>query len=96
MSRKTDFDIGYVARLARLELSSEEQKQFGKQLGDILEYIDKLNELDTADVEPTAHAIDVSNVMRSDEVTEFDNRKQAMENAPKEEDGLFQVPPVIE
>ena len=96
MSKQTDFDIGYVARLARLELSGDEPKQFGKQLGDILEYIDKLNELDTANIEPTAHAIDVSNVMRPDEVTEFDNRKQALENAPEEEDGLFQVPPVIE
>lgn len=89
-------DVEHVANLARLKLTEEEAEMYTKQLDDILEFAQKLNELDTADVAPTSHAFDVKNVMREDEVRPSVEREEALRNAPDHEDGQFRVPPVME
>jgi aspartyl-tRNA(Asn)/glutamyl-tRNA(Gln) amidotransferase subunit C len=89
-------DIEYVAKLARLELTKEEKDKIGAQMNDILKYIEKLNQLDTKEVEPTAHIIPMKNVWREDIVIPsvgIDELKKAM---PRLQDGFFKVPPVIE
>lgn len=89
-------DVEHVAKLARLELQPEEKETFTGQLNAILQYMDKLNELDTTDVEPTSHALPLVNVMREDEPRPSWPIEQVMLNAPDEEDGQFKVPAVIE
>lgn len=89
-------DVEYVAKLARLRLSDEEKDEFVVQLNDILTYMDKLNELDTRDVEPTSHVIPVKNVLRADEVGEFPPREPSLGNAPEREKGFYKVPRIIE
>jgi aspartyl-tRNA(Asn)/glutamyl-tRNA(Gln) amidotransferase subunit C len=91
-----DFDIKYVAHLARLKLSPEEETQLGAQLGNILGYIEKLKEVDVAGVEPTAHAFPMVNVFRTDEVRPGLSNDDALRNAPKRTSGLFVVPKVVE
>ncbi|MFH1783760.1 MAG: Asp-tRNA(Asn)/Glu-tRNA(Gln) amidotransferase subunit GatC [bacterium] len=92
----TKKDVEYVAKLARLEFSEEEKKQYTSQLGSIMEYISKLNELDTSAVEPTSHAVDLKNVFRADEVVPSPGAREILANAPEEEDGYFKVKKVIE
>lgn len=89
-------DVEHVANLARLELSEEEKEQFTGQLNAILKYAEKLNELDTEQVEPTSHVLPVTNVMRDDAVRESVAVEIALKNAPDEEDGQFKVPAVLE
>jgi len=89
-------DIEKVARLARLELSEEEKETFGNQLEQILTYMEQLNRLDTAGVEPTSHAIPVYNVFREDEVKPSFLQEEVLAIAPDEEDGHFKVPRIIE
>lgn len=89
-------DVQHVAKLARLHLSPEEEATFTEQLNAILQYADKLNELNTDDVEPTTHVLQVSNVMREDEVKNSLPIDKVMLNAPDEEDGQFKVPAVLE
>jgi aspartyl-tRNA(Asn)/glutamyl-tRNA(Gln) amidotransferase subunit C len=89
-------DVEHVANLARLTLSEEEKEKFTGQLNAILKYAEKLNELNTDDVEPTSHVLPVTNVMREDEVRESIPVEIAMKNAPDEEDGQFRVPAVLE
>lgn len=84
-----------VALLARLELTSEEEEQFTSQLGSILEYFDQLSELDVSDVPPTTRAIDVSNVMRSDELQHYSNRQAILASAPEQEGDYFKVPQIL-
>jgi aspartyl-tRNA(Asn)/glutamyl-tRNA(Gln) amidotransferase subunit C len=91
-----EIDIQYVARLARLQLTGEEQVKFGAQLGQILGYIEKLNRLDVAQVEPTAHAVPLVNVTRRDEVQPGLSHEQAVRNAPALSNGLFAVPKIVE
>lgn len=91
-----DFNIKYVAHLARLKLSPEEETQLGAQLGNILGYIEKLKEVDVAGVEPTAHAFPMVNVFRADEVRPGLSNDDALRNAPKRSSGLFVVPKVVE
>jgi aspartyl-tRNA(Asn)/glutamyl-tRNA(Gln) amidotransferase subunit C len=91
-----DFDIKYVAHLARLKLSTEEETQLGAQLGNILGYIEKLKEVDVTGVEPTAHAFPMVNVFRADEVRSGLSNDDALRNAPKRSGGLFVVPKVVE
>jgi len=88
-------EVEHVADLARLELSGEEVDQFTGQLDAILSYIDKLNELDTADVEPTAHVIQVGNVIREDRVCDSIPLKETLSNAPETDEGFFKVPKII-
>ncbi|CAH1205081.1 Aspartyl/glutamyl-tRNA(Asn/Gln) amidotransferase subunit C [Paenibacillus plantiphilus] len=89
-------DVEHVANLARLELSEGEKEQFTGQLNAILKYAEKLNELDTEQVEPTSHVLPVTNVMRDDVVKESVTVEIALKNAPDEEDGQFKVPAVLE
>lgn len=89
-------DVEHVANLARLELSDAEKEQLTGQLNAILEYADKLNELDTNGIEPTSHVLPLYNVMREDEVKPSLTAEKALLNAPEEEDGHFRVPAVLE
>lgn len=89
-------DVEHVAELARLDLTSEEQEKFISQLNDILTYIHKLNELDTAHVEPTSHVIPMSNVVRDDEVRPSLDRVLVLQNAPEASHFFFKVPRIIE
>ena len=89
-------DVKYVAHLARLALTPEEEKKLADQLGHILEHIEKLKELDVANVEPTAHAVPLVNVTRPDEVRPSLPRDEAMRNAPAQANGLFIVPKIVE
>ena len=89
-------EIDRLALLARLDLSEEEKKLFSKQLGSVIDYIDKLNELDTADVEPTAHVLPVKNVFREDETRPSLDRDKALQNAPDARDGFYKVPKIID
>lgn len=88
----TDEMIDYVSILAKLELSDEEKEQAKKDMGRMLDYIDKLNELDTADVQPMSHAFPVENVFREDIVTNGDGSRETLENAPEQKNDMFMVP----
>lgn len=88
----TDETIEYVSILAKLELSDEERKQAGKDMERMLDYIDKLNELDTSSVEPLFHILPVQNVFREDVVTNGDGSGETLKNAPEEKGAMFVVP----
>ena len=92
----TEIDVRYVAHLARLNLTPEEEQKFGAQLGQILGYIEKLNQLDVSGVEPTAHAVPLVNVTRPDEVRPSLTNEEALRNAPARANGLFLVPKIVE
>lgn len=92
----TPKDVEHVARLARLELSDAEKDQFTEQLNAILKYAEKLNGLDTDNVEPTSHVLPIKNVMREDEKRPSLPIEKVLLNAPDEEDGQFKVPAVLE
>jgi len=91
-----EIDVKYVAHLARLSLSPEEEQKIGAQLGNILGYIEKLKEVDVTGVEPTAHAFPLTNVARPDEVRPSITNEEALRNAPARANGLFIVPKIIE
>lgn len=91
-----DETIEYVSILAKLELSQEEKEAAKKDMGRMLDYIDKLNELDTSSVEPMSHVFPVHNVFREDVVTNGDDRDNILANAPEEKDGSFKVPKTVE
>lgn len=88
----SDETIEYVGILAKLELSEQEKVQAKKDMEDMLDYIDKLNELDTAGVEPMSHVFPVQNVFREDVVTNGNDRENILANAPSKQDGAFTVP----
>ena len=90
-----DETIEYVGILAKLALSEEEKEQAKKDMGAMLDYIDKLNELDTTGVEPMSHVFPVNNVFREDVVTNGDGSKETLSNAPAQKDGGFKVPKTI-
>ena len=91
-----DIDVAYVARLARLELSDDEIAAFQGQLGDIVEYVRKIGELDLSGIEPTSHAHPVQNVFRNDETRGGLAHDDVMANAPSARDGQFIVPKIVE
>ena len=91
-----DIDVKYVAHLARLALSPEEEQKIGAQLASVLEYIEKLKEVDVSGVEPTAHAIPVFDVVRTDEPVAGLEAAEALRNAPRAANGLFIVAKVLE
>lgn len=91
-----DIDVKYVAHLARIALTPEEEQHLGPQLVKILGHIEKLNELDVSGVEPTAHAVPMVNVTRPDEVRPSLSHDEAMRNAPAQANGLFIVPKIVE
>ena len=86
----------YLQQLGRIRLTPEENEKTMKDLGAILGYIDKLNELDTAGTEPMSHAFGRTNVFREDAVTNDDMRDDILSNAPESKDGAFLVPKTVE
>lgn len=88
----SDETIEYVGILAKLELNDEEKENAKKDMESMLDYIDKLNELDTTGVEPMSHVFPVNNVFRVDVVTNGDDRENILKNAPEEQNGMFNVP----
>jgi len=97
MQEKIDAEqVRKVAKLARLELSEAEVEEFTGQLGAILAYVEKMNELDTTDVEPLAHCLPVSNVFRADEVEPSLGTEKTLANAPQRDGPFFKVPKILE
>ncbi|MBC1922864.1 Asp-tRNA(Asn)/Glu-tRNA(Gln) amidotransferase subunit GatC [Listeria grayi] len=96
MSNISKETVEKVAHLAKLEVSEQEAEAFAEQLGNIITMVEKLNTLDTANVEPTSHAIDVSNVLREDVAHPGLDRKLVLKNAPETQDGMFKVPTILE
>jgi aspartyl-tRNA(Asn)/glutamyl-tRNA(Gln) amidotransferase subunit C len=91
-----EIDVTYVAHLARIALTPDEEKKLAAQLGGILGYIEKLNELDVTNIVPTAHAVPLVNVTRADEVHPSLPHDDALRNAPRQANGLFIVPKIVE
>lgn len=89
-------EVLHVAELARLTVDDEAVETFSEQLGSILEYVEKLSRVDTSAVSPTAHAVEMANAFRKDQITRHLDRGEALANAPEAEDGHFIVPKVIE
>ncbi len=91
----TKSDVEHVALLARLELSEEEKELYTKQLSDILEHAQTLNQLDTGDIPPTAHVLPLQNVFREDKVGDHLDPDKALSNAPDKEGSFFRVPKIV-
>ena len=91
-----DFDVRYTAGLARMNLSEEEIAKFQAQLSQVLEYVEKLKSVDVSQVEATAYANPVFNVVREDDPRDWLTQQEALANAPRQVNGLFAVPKVIE
>lgn len=87
--------VRHVAKLARLELTESEESTLTEQLGAILGYVEQLNGLDTKGVEPTAHALPLSNVTRADEPRPCLTSSEVLQNAPAQEQGMFRVPKIL-
>ena len=96
MAENSDLDVGYVARLARINLTENEAEVFQKQLEDVLKYVAKLRQVDVSGIDAIAHAIPVLNVFREDAAREWFTAEQALSNAPRQANGLFVVPKVVE
>ena len=92
----SDETMEYVGILAKLELSDAEKEAAKRDMGRMLDYIDKLNEPDTSGVEPMSHVFPVSNVFREDAVENGDEHEKMLANAPKVKDGMYQVPKTVE
>jgi aspartyl-tRNA(Asn)/glutamyl-tRNA(Gln) amidotransferase subunit C len=88
-------DVEHIAKLANLSFSQEEKEKFTRQLAEIIAYVEKLNELDTTNVPPTYHVLELSNVYRGDVEGECLSPEEATANAPKKMDNFFSVPKVI-
>ena len=95
MSEITKTDVEYVAGLAQLELDDAAKARLAKELGDILTYIEKLNELDTEGVEPMMHAMPLTNVLREDKAEPSLPREEALKNAPNTDGEYFLVPKIL-
>jgi aspartyl-tRNA(Asn)/glutamyl-tRNA(Gln) amidotransferase subunit C len=89
-------EVKRVALLARLQLSDEEESRLTEQLDNILQYMEKLGRLDTTNVEPLAHAVDIVNAFREDRVTNEPQPESLLANAPDRENTFFKVPKIIE
>lgn len=97
MTKKIDQNqVRKVARLARLELTSEEVEEFTGQLGAILDYVEKMNELDTDNVEPLAHCLPITNVLREDRIKESLGNDKTLANAPQRDGEFFKVPKILD
>jgi aspartyl-tRNA(Asn)/glutamyl-tRNA(Gln) amidotransferase subunit C len=88
-------DVEHIAKLAKLEFTDAEKEKFTHQLNQILDYMDHLNSLDTGNVEPLSHVIELSNVFRQDEVKPGVPTEEALKNAPEKNEQFFKVPKVI-
>lgn len=96
MAVTSDLNVAYVARLARINLTEDERKTFQKQLDDVLKYVEKLRQLDVTGIDVAAHALPVFNVFREDAPRDWLTAEQALSNAPRQANGLFVVPKVVE
>ena len=88
--------VKHIAMLARIELNEDEIELYQEQLSKILDYVEKLNEIDTTEIEPTSHVINLSNVFREDRIKSWLSRDEALKNAPDATDKFFRVPKIIE
>ncbi len=88
-------DVEKIAKLAKLSFTETEKETFTEQFNQILAYIEQLDELDTENIEPTAHVLDLKNVMRVDKMETWLTQEEAVANAPKSKNGFFSVPKVI-
>lgn len=91
-----NLDVAYVAQLARLKLSDEEARLFQEQLGQVMKHVERLSEVDVSGVEAAAHAAPMFNVFREDEARDCLTAEEALRNAPRQANGLFLVPKVME
>jgi len=89
-------EVKHVAQLARLQFDEAQLEMFVHQLNTILEYFDQLQEIDTSEIEPTSHAVEMNNIFRDDAVEDFSDKDLILANAPSKEKGCFKVPKVIE
>ena len=97
MAKKLDASqVRKVAKLSRLELTEAEIEEFTGQLSAILDYVAKMNELDTRDVEPLAHCLPISNVLRPDQARESLGAEKALANAPQRDGDFFKVPKILD
>jgi len=96
MSANSDLNIDYLANLARLALTAAEQERFSRQLGDILQYVEKLKQVEVAGVEPMAHASPVYNIWQEDVSRPGLPVAAALRNAPAQRQNMFVVPKVVE
>jgi aspartyl-tRNA(Asn)/glutamyl-tRNA(Gln) amidotransferase subunit C len=96
MPRDSELDVAYVARLARINLTEAEAELFQKQLDDVLKYVEKLRQADVNNVEAAAHALPIFNVFREDAPLDWFTADEALSNAPRQANGLFVVPKVVE
>lgn len=91
----TKNEVEHIAKLARLQFTEEEKEKFTKQFNEILSYIEQLNRLDTSNVRPLSHVIDLANVYRKDEVKPGLTTDEALQNAPAKTEKFFKVPKVL-
>ena len=96
MAKISEDDVRHVALLSRLYFTDEEIRQFTKDLNSILNFVEKLRELDTKAIEPTSHSLKLSNVIREDIITSPLPVDEALANAPEVEIGCFRVPKIIQ
>jgi len=89
-------EVQRVAMLARLRLTPEDEDRLTEQLSNILQYVGKLNQLDTSVIEQFTHAVDIANPMREDAITNEPSADALLANAPEQENHFFQVPKIIE
>ena len=90
-----DETIEYIGILAKLELSAEEKEKAKQDMARMIEYIDKLKELDTTGIEPVSHIVKQQNVFREDVVTNGDEHEKTLKNAPEEKNNMFKVPKIL-
>jgi len=95
MSRISSEQVKYVANLARLAITEEEAAMFTKQLDDIISFAEQLNELDTENVAPTFHVLDMKNILREDIAQQGLPQEEVLKNAPEHQDGQFKVPAIL-
>lgn len=95
MSRISTEQVKHVANLARLAISEEEAEKFTKQLDSIIAFAEQLNELDTENVKPTYHVLDMKNVLREDIPQPGLPQEEVLKNAPEHKDGQFKVPSIL-
>jgi aspartyl-tRNA(Asn)/glutamyl-tRNA(Gln) amidotransferase subunit C len=96
LSRISKDQVKHVAHLARLAVTDEEAELLTEQLDKIIGFAEELNELDTDNVEPTTHVLELKNILREDEVRNSVSVEEAMKNAPAQKDGQFKVPNILE
>jgi aspartyl-tRNA(Asn)/glutamyl-tRNA(Gln) amidotransferase subunit C len=96
MAGTSNLDVAYIARLARINLTEDEAKVFQKQLDGVLKYVEKLRQVDVTDIDAAAHAVPLFDVFREDAPQDWLTAEQALRNAPRQANGLFIVPKVVE